>query len=169
MGVPTPRDPVSQGRDTLERITLLERRLATAIPKPTPTSGLAADIPASPSYWQFYFETDTGNMMVGNRTGGWRRHSGREADSARAWDTSAGTGVTALAGRSVTFVLPTILEPSETLSVTMDPVISVSGFDFIGSTSLIRNPTNTLVTVRLMQIMSVATQSLGVVWQIVPT
>ncbi|AYD86176.1 minor tail protein [Microbacterium phage Burro] len=115
-----------------------------------------------PKYWEFWWDTTLNQMFVGSTTGTWRQYSGFAQDTAKAWDTTQ----TNLAGRTITFTLPTVLETTEYVSVYA--VSAGSGFGFIGGTFLIRNPTNTSLGVRFMQIMSLTTQALLISWNIVP-
>lgn len=132
-----------------------------------PGAGPSSQKPADPAYWEMYFETDTNNMMVGSKSGTWRRFSGKavHGDSSTAWANTSGT---TMAGRTNVFTLPTVLESTETLLVQIDPSVSTSGYNFVGVTGLVRNPTNTEVNVRFMQLMSLTTQPMPILWQIVP-
>lgn len=127
--------------------------------------GPSGSKPAAPQYWEFYYETDTRNMMVADKSGNWRRYAGRATHATTAWSNVNGT---TMAGRTNVFTLPTTLEPDETLMVQIDPAVTTSGFNFIGVTGLVRNPANTQVNVRLMQLFSTTTQPMPIVWQIVP-
>lgn len=114
-------------------------------------------------YWTFWQDTDgSQRMYVADKSGGWRQHAGLTTVAAAAWDTTQ----TNLAGRTVNLTLPTVLEASESLVVTAAGV--GSGFGFVSLSSMTRNPTNTTVAVRLMQIMSLVTQSFTLAWHILP-
>lgn len=119
-----------------------------------------------PRYFDMWHDTTDGFIYVGNSSGGWRRYSGAVSDIARAWTS---TIASTAAGRSIDFTIPTVLEARETLAITMDPAAATSGFNFIGTTALIRNPTNTIVTVRLMQLMnSTINQAVQIAWKVHP-
>ena len=118
----------------------------------------------TPAYWDMWFETDTNVMMVGSKSGTWRRFSGQSSSAAQAWSTTQVSGNVSLAGRTVNWTLPTILESHENVLVTL--TAGGSGFTFASLTSTTRNPTNTVISCRLMQIGSATTQAFTVAWQI---
>lgn len=150
---------------SLRKVVIHGRNNGFAPYVPKPTQGLAADKPANPSYWQMYFETDTQKMMVGSKTGTWRQFAGTASMPARAWDTTQSNGVI-IAGRTDNFTLPTVLENSEDVIVWSRSV--GSGFGIVSLNGTARNPTNTVLSVRLMQLASLTTQAYGIGWQISP-
>lgn len=163
-------DPASLAVGNRVRVELSQRKVVihgknNGFPeyKPTPTEGLSTARPANPHYWQFYFETDTQTMMVGSRSGTWRQYAGSATNSARSWDTTQ----TNIAGRTDTFTLPTVLENTEDVIVWSRSV--GSGFGIVSLNGTARNPTNTVVTVRFMQLMSLTIQGLVIGWQISPS
>jgi hypothetical protein len=123
---------------------------------------------ATPSaYWEQWQDTDgTQKLYVGDKSGGWRQFSGYGSQPDRAWDTTQGTTGNALvAGRTDELTIPTVLLPNEDINVWL--TYGGSGFTS-GSVNLItRNPTNTVVRFRFMQIGSFLTQSYAYSWQIV--
>jgi hypothetical protein len=162
----TPRTGVELWRDQGERIGSLERAMVASRRRGI-NQGTTDQMNAyTPTYWEFWYNTDDTHLYVGNKSGGWRLFSGNVAVASAAWDTTNGTGTAALAGRTVNITIPTILETTETLIFQAGSV--GSGFGFISGVSITRNPTNTILTVRFMQIMSNATQAFSVIWQISP-
>lgn len=167
-------DPASLAIGNRVRVELSKRKVVihgrnNGTPPPTsvPTEGLAANKPANPKYWQFYFETDTQRMMVGSRTGTWRQYSGTATVVPGAWVMSSTSGTVITVGRTISWNIPTVLESHELLQVVASDV--GTGFGFIGPSSQVRNPTNVTITVRHMQLGSVAQQALSILWQITPS
>lgn len=118
------------------------------------------------TYWRMWFDTDTNKMMVGDKSGGWRLFTGSATAATKAWDTTQAVTGMAMAGRTEGLTIPTVLEAHEELILTARSI--GSGYGFVSLTGITRNPTNTIATVRFMQIMSTAQQSLVVTWQIAP-
>ncbi|QDH93279.1 hypothetical protein QC999_gp71 [Microbacterium phage Cressida] len=131
-----------------------------------PWNGTAAQRAATPSqYWEFWQDTDGDQgLYVGNKSGGWRRFSGYQAYSARAWDASGTGGTASIYGRSDTVSLPTTLETNEYLQIT--PIGVGTGYATMSSVAQVRNPTNVAVTTRLVQFLNATTQAYSYAWQI---
>jgi hypothetical protein len=130
--------------------------------------GTGVERAATPSvYWDFWQDTDgTGQLYVGNKSGGWRLFSGRYAEpSAVAWSGTGSGGTMAAAWRTTSYVLPTVLETNEWLMVTSTTV--GSGYGSIAPAGLLRDPTDTTLTLRVTQLQSAAQQAISFVWQIV--
>jgi hypothetical protein len=162
----TPRTAAELWRDQNARIGALQSARRTSIGRGVRSGPTALRTEITPKYWDFWLDTDDGHMYVGSKSGTWRQYSGSTAAAAAAWDTINGTGTAALAGRTVNITIPTVLETTETLLFQAGSV--GSGFGFLSGVSVTRNPTNTTLTVRFMQIMSTATQSFSVNWEIIP-
>ena len=135
--------------------------------KMTGTAAQRLQIAPSPRYWDFWYDTDTQKMMVGSKSGTWRQYAGSIVAPTRAWDTTQSSGAVNLAGRTDSFTLPTVIEASEDIKVFTRSV--GNGFGVISVSVVTRNPTNTVVSLRLMQLMSVAQQSYALGWEIVPS
>jgi len=136
--------------------------------RPQLMRGTGAQRGAYPSlYWEQWQDTDGAQgLYVGNKAGGWRLFSGTASAATAAWDTTQGTSPAAIvAGRTINFTIPTVLETNEWL-IAQSTVVG-TGFGFIGVNGITRGPTNTTLTVRFMQIMSLTTQPLSIAWQIV--
>lgn len=116
------------------------------------------------NYGDTWYETDTKLTMIGNLSNGWRQKYGQVTFASRAWDVSSTSAL--LAGRTDSVTLPTVLESHETLNVWMTS--AGGGYDFCSISSITRNSSNTVLAVRLMQILAVATQTLSVGWEVVP-
>ena len=115
----------------------------------------------TPRYWDFWQDTDgTQALYVGNKSGGWRQFSGVYAAPTKAWDSSGGS----IWARSDSYNVPTVLETNEYLQIT--PIALGTGYAALGVVNTIRNPTNTTVTVRLMQFLAGTTQNYTFAWQI---
>ncbi|QHB37029.1 hypothetical protein QDA00_gp74 [Microbacterium phage Matzah] len=132
-----------------------------------PWNGTAAQRAATPSqYWEFWQDTDGDQgLYVGNKTGGWRRFSGVDGAAAGAWAMNSTSGAVTTVGRTVTFTIPTVLETTETLLVA--DTNTGTGYGISAVTAVVRNPTNTALTMRHMQLGSTVQQSLSIAWQIV--
>ena len=136
--------------------------------KMTGTAAQRAQLAPSPRYWDFWYDTDTQKMMVGSKSGTWRQYAGSIVAATRAWDTTQGaSGQALLAGRTDSLTIPTVIEASEDLNVFTRSV--GSGFGIVSVSVTTRNPTNTVVSVRLMQLMSHVTQAYSLGWEIVPS
>ena len=72
-----------------------------------------------------------------------------------------------VAGRTASFNIPYILTANESVLVSQET--GGSGFTNTAMIGIARNPTNTTITVRLTQLMSLTTQAFTVLWRIVPT
>lgn len=152
---------VLAGTDLTRYVTPFTLNAASPMRRGTTTQMNAA----TSQYWDFWYNTTDDKVYVGNKSGGWRRYSGTVLSAETGWATTSGS---TLAGRTAVFTLPTVLESNETILVQIDPSVSTSGYNFLGATGLIRDPTNTKINVRFMQIMSLKTQPMPVLWQIVP-
>lgn len=118
----------------------------------------------TPRYFDMWYDTTDGLVYVGNKTGTWRRFSGTDAVAAGAWALSTTSGTVINVGRTVTFTIPTVLEATESLIVS--EVATGSGYGFSAVTSIVKNPTNTVLTMRHMQIGATTTQPLYINWQV---
>lgn len=130
--------------------------------------GTGARRAASPSkYWDFWQDTDgTQSLYVGNKSGGWRKFSGSGTSPDAAWSTTQGTAPAAIiAGRTATVTLDTVLEANEHLILTGTSI--GSGFGIVTLNGVVKNPTNTVATIRFMQLGSTTTQQFSFAWQIV--
>lgn len=121
-----------------------------------------------PRYWDFWQDTDGSQVMyVGGKSGAWRQYAGSVVAPSRAWDTVQGAaGAALLAGRTDSLTLPTVIEANEDILIWLRT--TGSGFGVMGQSAVTRNPTNTIVAVRLMQLMSHSTQAYSLGWQIAP-
>ncbi|GAA2825668.1 hypothetical protein FB468_2055 [Leucobacter komagatae] len=118
-------------------------------------------VPPPPgAMWQ---DTDNGERLwsVGP-DGAWRLHEGRVSVIAGAWATSQ----TPFFGRTITWDLPTVLAPTETLMVTQDEG-SGTGFSAASLASITRYTDKTQITVRHLAFASNVTQPLSITWRIV--
>ncbi|AWY05391.1 minor tail protein [Microbacterium phage Metamorphoo] len=114
----------------------------------------------TPQYWDFWDDTTDGLTYVGNKSGGWRLFSGQVALANRAWDLSSPP----VYARSDSATIPTVLETNEYLQVT--PIALGTGYATMGVVALIRNPTNSTLSTRLMQFAAATTQNYVYQWQI---
>lgn len=134
-------------------------------------AGPAADRAATISnYWQEWQDTDSSaRLYLGNKSGGWRQKNGIATAATAAWDnTSSGAGTpvaSAIGARTISFVLPTILETNEYIG--FQAVTVGTGFGFVGGSGLTRGGSNTTLSVRFMQVLSTTTQALTIAWWIV--
>ncbi|QBI98123.1 minor tail protein [Microbacterium phage Fireman] len=119
-----------------------------------------------PQYLDEWYDTTTLANYLGSKSNTWRQSEGTVNASARAWDTTQTSGSVNLAGRTDSLTLPTVLEANEDVLVWARTV--GSGFGFVSLNGTVRNPTNTVITVRFMQIMSLVTQGYTLGWKIVP-
>lgn len=110
---------------------------------------------------EWYDETDQ-KVYLGSKSGTWRQKEGTITAPSRAWDTTDSS----LAGRTDSLTLPTIIEPNEDILIWARSV--GSGFGIVSQSAVTRNPNNTIVSVRLMQIMSLTTQPFSLGWRIEP-
>lgn len=118
-------------------------------------------VPPPPgAMWQ---DTDNGERLwsVGP-DGAWRLHEGRAAVNAGAWVTSQ----TPFFGRTITWDLPTVLAPTETLLVAQDEG-SGNGYSTAGLATIARYADKTQITVRHLVFGSPQTQPLCITWRIV--
>lgn len=155
-------------RQMRRELTLVWRRLGTSGTTPHIQRGTALDRAATTStYWDMWQDTDGAQLLyVGNKSGGWRQFSGNVISPTAAWATTQGTAPAAIiAGRTDTLTLDTVLEPNENLIVTATSV--GSGFGTVSLNGVVKNPTNTQITVRLMQLGSTTTQQFSMAWHIV--
>lgn len=104
-------------------------------------------------------------LWVGNRSGGWRRYSGRGGVASAAWDYNQSSGSVTTVARSISLTIPTVLDTDEDLLIT--PIHTGTGFGFISVAGLVKNPSNTVATIRFMQIGAATQQALTVAWQLV--
>lgn len=102
---------------------------------------------------------------VGRSDGTWTRSEGTLSVVAGAWAATAGSGVTALAGRTISWSVPCTVEPGETLDVSCVTAGTGYGWAALASTSA-SSGGSTIITVRQMQIMSTATQACVVTWKL---
>jgi len=128
-------------------------------------TGTAAERAATTStYWQFWQDTDNGgHLYIGDKAGGWRLYSGQETVAAGSWQTASSP----FWGRTVSITLDTVLEDNEVIMMTTTSVSS--GFGSISPTTLTRNLTETVVSVRHTQMASGTTNPFTAVWHIVQT
>lgn len=115
-----------------------------------------------PAYLDQWFDTTDGKVYLGSKTGTWRQMEGTISAPLRAWDSVTGGN----AGRTDSLTLPTVLEANE--DVLMWLRTGGSGFTFMSQSTVTRNPTDTGVSVRLMQLMSSTTQAFTIGWRIEP-
>lgn len=93
--------------------------------------------------------------------GSWRKLSGSASIPSAAWSFTSGS----LAGRTATFTIPYAVDAKESVMISQGS--GGTGFSFSAMTAVGRNETNTVVSVRLMQIGSLTTQSFVIYWQII--
>lgn len=116
-------------------------------------------------YLELWLDTDgAGQLWCGNKTGGWRQYEGITAVGTKAWDTSGVSGAASIYARTDAVNVPTVLETNEYLRIT--PIALGTGYATLGVGSIVRNPTNTTVTTRLMQFLAATTQNYTYHWQI---
>lgn len=154
-------------RQMRRELTLVWRRLGKSGGVPYLSRGPASDRALMvPEYWDMWQDTDSGeHLYVGNKSGGWRLYSGIASEPAGAWSMNSTSGAVITVGRTVVFTIPTVLETNEVINMQATNV--GTGFGIFAPVSLVRNPTNTVVTARHMQLGSTTQQALGVVWSIV--
>ena len=150
---------VSAGTDAERAVTPATMRGVGPIMR----RGTAAQRGSTPAqFGDIWYDTDGNKFAWKGATGGtWRRLSGIVTDSAKAWNTVSDGN----AGRTIALTIPTTLEASETLELTL--LSGGTGFAFIGGTSITKNASNTTATIRFMQIMNTATQPCTVTWRII--
>lgn len=121
----------------------------------------------TPGYWDFWQDTNgTERLYVGSKAGTWRQFEGSAVAPSAAWSTTQGTPPAAIVvGRTATITIDTVLEVNENLLITATSV--GSGFGIVSQNGLVKNPTNTAVTVRLMQLGATTEQQYAFAWQIV--
>jgi hypothetical protein len=120
----------------------------------------------TPHYWDFWQDTDgTQHLYVGNKTGGWRKFSGRAGGADAAWQTTQTSGAVTIVGRTASVTIDTVLESSE--DVIIGSVSVGSGFGILTLNGITRNPTNTVLTIRFMQLAALTTQAFAFDWQII--
>lgn len=133
-----------------------------------PLQGTAAQRATFPAqYWEFWQDTDgSQKLYVGNKSGGWRLFSGNTSWSAAAWtDSASGTpSPLIMAGRTINLTIPTVLETTEHLMFQL--ATGGTGYTFIGGSAITRGASDTTLTFRYMQLMSLNTQGGSINWQV---
>lgn len=120
----------------------------------------------TPNYLDEWYDSTDGFVYIGSKTGTWRRKSGTGSSAATAWDSTGSSGTVINAARTFSATIPTVLETSETLTLTL--ISGGSGFTFLSMNTLTRNPTNTSITCRYGQLFSTTTQACTFVWTVTP-
>lgn len=155
----------------LSRVASLEAAgpgIAAQLAKRAYYSGTAAErealTPAPPgALWQ---TTDNNEgLYSASPTGTWRLHEGIATAAGGSWAIGGSSGPLTMYARTVVITIPTILSANETVMVSH--MENSSGYTFVSLASVVRNTTNTAITLRHMIFGSVNQLALTVSWRIV--